>query len=381
MAEETVSHFDVIVAGAGIAGASVAAELAGARRVLLLERESQPGYHTTGRSAALFSQTYGPSTIRALTRASAPFFRAPPKGFAENPLLSPRLVLMTGREEQRQSVERTFAEVSGRGDARLVSAEEARRLMPLLREDHAAAAFVELDAADIDVHALHHGYLRMLKEKGGRLETGAEVLGLAHDGADWRVETRKGEFRAPVFVNASGAWADEIAVIAGVTGIGLVPKRRTAAMIAAPEGASPDGWAMVVDIDEEFYLKPDAGRLLVSPADETPSAPCDAQPEEIDVAICIDRIETAFNIKVSRVENKWAGLRSFVADKVPVAGYAPGVQGFFWLAGQGGYGIQSAPGLSRTAAALVLGMDIPADISDQGVEKSALAADRPALSS
>ncbi|MEP4562354.1 MAG: FAD-binding oxidoreductase, partial [Nitratireductor sp.] len=194
----------------------------------------------------------------------------------------------------------------------------------------------------------------------------------------WRIDTGRGAIRAGTVVNAAGAWADEIAVLAGATLVGLVPKRRTAMIVSAPEGVPVSGYPTVVDIDEEFYLKPESGRLLISPADETPSPPCDAQPEEIDIAICVDRIERAFDLKVARIDNKWAGLRSFVADKVPVAGYDPSVPGFFWLAGQGGYGIQSAPALARCAAALVLRNDPPADIVDHGLDVRALRPERAA---
>ena len=211
------------------------------------------------------------------------------------------------------------------------------------------------------------------------MRTGCDVRALERDGGSWRVSTGGGAFRTDIVVNAAGAWADEIAGRGGVPAIGLVPKRRTALIVAAPQGVEPSGWPMVVDVDEKFYLKPDAGRLLISPADETPSPPCDAQPEEIDVAVCVDRIQRAFDIEISRIENKWAGLRSFVADKTPVAGYDPDVPGFFWLAGQGGYGIQSAPALARMAAALLQGRPIPSDIADQGVEEFALAPRRPEL--
>ncbi|MCO5145355.1 MAG: FAD-binding oxidoreductase [Aquamicrobium sp.] len=371
---------DAIVIGAGIAGASVAAELAAGCRVVLLEREAQPGYHTTGRSAALYSPTYGPAPIRALTRASAGFFDAPPPGFAAAPLLRPRKVLTVASAERVDALAASFRELSARADVEMLSGEAARAMMPLLRPEHSAAAMMENDGADIDVHALHHGYLRRMKEKGGRLVAPAGVRALARERDGWRVETQGGVWRAPVVVNAAGAWADEVAALAGVAEIGLTPKRRTAMMIDGPGGRVDDGWPMVVDVDEAFYLKPDAGRLLVSPADETPSPPCDAQPEEIDVAICIDRIEHAFEIEVKRVLNKWAGLRSFVADKAPVVGFAPGAGGFFWLAGQGGYGIQSAPAVSRLAAALVLGRPVPDDIAAEGLDLASVSPARAGLS-
>ncbi|MCO5057761.1 MAG: FAD-binding oxidoreductase [Rhizobiaceae bacterium] len=366
-------RFDIAVIGAGIAGASVASELSARHKVVLIEREAQPGYHTTGRSAALFSETYGPAPIRALSRASAAFFRSPPDGFAETALVSPRGVMMVAREDQMAALDRLARESAGHDGNRLVDGRAARELVPLLREGYARGAFVEANAADIDVHALHHGYLRGFRRNGGALRTDAGVVGIDRSGASWRIEARGAAFDVDIVVNAAGAWADEIAALAGAGVVGLVPKRRTAMVVDAPAGIDPEPWPMVVDIDEGFYLKPDAGRLLISPADETPSPPCDAQPDEYDVALCVDRIETAFDLRIARIDNKWAGLRSFVADKVPVAGYDMAAPGFFWLAGQGGYGIQSAPALARAAAALVDGRGLPVDIADQGVHADALA--------
>lgn len=370
-------RFDIAVIGAGIAGASVAAELAAAgRHVLLIERESQPGYHTTGRSAALFTETYGPPAIRALSRASARFFDHPPAGFCANPLLTGRGVLMVARPDQMGKLEAHFAAVGTRSGVCLVGPAEARERAPLLREAYVGGGMVEPGARDIDVHGLHQGYLKAFRAAGGEMLTNAAVRGLSRIGNVWSIEVGQRTIRADVVVNAAGAWADEIAALAGAAPINLVPKRRTAVIVAAPKGLDPSPWPMVVDIDEDFYMKPDAGRLLISPADETPSPPCDAQPDEYDVAVCVDRIETAFDISVRSIENKWAGLRSFVADKTPVACYDPAVAGFFWLAGQGGYGIQSAPALARTAAALIEGGSLPADVADEGVAVADLAVGR-----
>ncbi|WP_235911556.1 NAD(P)/FAD-dependent oxidoreductase [Mesorhizobium xinjiangense] len=368
MPETGPETFDIAIIGAGIAGASLAGELGDAARMVLLERESQPGYHTTGRSAALFSETYGPPAIRALSRASAAFFDAPPTGFAAAPLLSPRGVLMVARGDQLGLIEETLADPTTKGRFRRLDARAAGEMVPILRTDYAAAALYEENARDIDVHALHHGYLRRFKSAGGRIETDCEVRAVERVGERWHISTSKGDVAADIVVNAAGAWADELGQMAGARTIGLAPKRRTAMMISPPDGVDPSAWPMLVDIAEAFYMKPDAGKLLASPADETPSPPCDAQPEELDVAICIDRIMTACDIDVRHIDNRWAGLRSFVADKTPVVGFDDGVPGFFWLAGQGGYGIQTAPALARLAAALVREQPVPRDIADEGVD-------------
>lgn len=362
--------FDIAVIGAGIAGASVAARLAQAgKRVVVLEMERQPGYHTTGRSAAVYAPSYGPAPIRALTRASKSFFTNPPEGFTEVALFSPRTIMVIARADQQAALDALVAEV--KGDAISVVDEAGlRRYNPLVRENYAQAAMIDAAGQDIDVSALHQGFLRQFKAAGGTLITKAEVQGLAHNGT-WQIGTHAGLVHADIVVNAAGAWADELGQMAGAEHIGLTPRRRTAAIIATPDGKDIGDYPITIDVGEQFYLKPDAGRLLISPADETPSAPCDAQPEDLDVAICVDRIETAFDIEVRRIENKWAGLRSFVADKAPVAGFSGTATGFYWLAGQGGYGIQSAPALSEMAAAQILERAIPSHIIDEGFDTEA----------
>lgn len=368
---------DIIVIGAGMAGASVAAELSATARVVLVERETQPGYHTTGRSAAMFTKAYGPAAIRALSRASHPFFLGEGPGNPPAGLLRQRGAIFIGRADQADSLAHMEAELGAAVTPK--SAAFACDLVPILRPDYVAAALYDTDAADIEVHELHQHYLRLFKAQDGALDLRAEVLGLSRDGADWLVDTREGQVRAPVVVNAAGSWADEIAAMAGLDPLGLQPKRRTAMLVAPPAGVVPDPWPMVVDADENFYLKPDAGKLLLSPADETPSAPCDAQPEELDIAICVDRIETAFDLQVRRIEHKWAGLRSFLPDGNPAVGYAPEAPGFFWLVGQGGYGIQTAPAMARYAAALVRGEAIPGDIEAEGLAPDSLSPTRKEL--
>lgn len=373
------SNFDICVIGAGIAGASVAAELADKARVLLVERESQPGYHTTGRSAALFSTTYGPNVIRALSRASEAFYNDPPEGF-DRPLLTPRGALMIARDDQMESLEALQRELAGAAGVERLDGAAARALVPLLRSGHVAAAVFEHFAQDIDVHALHQGYLRQFRTRGGTFVASAAVDAIGRGSGGWTIEAGANAFQATTIVNAAGAWGDVVADSAGITPVGLVPKRRTAAMIALPEGTNAHHWPMVIDIDEEFYAKPDAGRLLISPADETPSEPCDAQPDEYDVAVAVDRVETAFDIQVRRIENKWAGLRTFAADKNPVVGWGDAGQSFFWLAGQGGYGIQTAPALAKLATALILGTAPERAIMDHGIDLKSMSPGRATLS-
>ena len=368
-----MERLDFLVIGAGIAGASAAYGLSARGRVAVLEREDQPGYHTTGRSAALFSETYGNATICALSKGSRRFFMDPPAGFAAHRLLGPRGALFVGRRDQLDTLDRAAQEARRLVESvRRIDGAEARALVPALRRDYVAGGLFEPEARDIDVHALHHGFLRGLAASGGRLVVGAEVLSLARSGDGWVAETPAGRFAAPVVVNAAGAWADEVARLAGARPVGLVPKRRTVITFDPPKGSSSDAWPLVAGIDEDFYFKPDAGRLLGSPADETPMPPCDVQPDELDIAIAVDRIQTAAALKISRVLRKWAGLRSFVVDKTPVVGFDPAAEGFFWLAGQGGTGIQSAPALGRVAAALATGGAIPSDLADLGVVESAL---------
>lgn len=369
------THTDVIVIGAGIAGASVAAELSKTQNVVLVERESQPGYHTTGRSAALFTVAYGPPLIRAMSRASKGYFHGEldaPQG-----LLRSRGVMFIARDDQEASVDTMLSESAKA--LRSLTAQEACDLAPVLRPDYVAQAVIEDGASDIDVHGLLHDYLKKLKANGGNFRTRAEAMAVEQDGSDWRVETTSGEVIAPVVINAAGAWADQIAKLAGARPLGLQPKRRTAVMVSAPSGINPDGWPMVNDVDELFYVRPDAGKLMMSPADTTPVDPCDIQPEELDVAICVDRVEKAMDLGIRRIEHKWAGLRSFFSDGNPVLGFDPTKSGFFWLAGQGGYGIQSAPAMARTAAALATGGGVPSDVTDAGFDLAGFAPERPEL--
>lgn len=369
-------HYEIVVVGAGMAGASLAAELATEASVLLIEMETQPGYHTTGRSAALFAPTYGPAPIRALTRASTAFYKSPPAGFSEHPLLTPRGVIMLANHQQLPALDKLIEQMSAEGEVSRLSAAQMLERVPLLRSDYVAAGMLDESSQDIDVHGLHLGYLRLFRQRGGKLAVNARVESIEPDQGRWTITGRGTPVSAAIVVNAAGAWAEQLGAMAGAAPIGLVPKRRTAMLVSAPAQFNPQHWPAVVDVQEQFYLKPDAGRLLISPADETPSEPTDAQPEEYDIALCVDRIQTAFDLPVTQIKNSWAGLRSFVADGAPVCGFDPAVAGLFWLAGQGGYGIQTAPALARTAAALLLGKPVPSDVLDQGLDVNTIGPQR-----
>jgi D-arginine dehydrogenase len=347
---------DVMIVGAGIAGSSLAFELATQRDVVLLEREAQPGYHSTGRSAAMLSATYGAPPVRALARASYGFLADPPPGFAEKALLSPRGMLHLARQDQLAALEAADSPAVRRLDAAAVC-----DLVPLLDPAYVAGGLLEADAMAIDVAALHQGYLRGVRRQG-RLVTDAQVTAIARTAEGWRIESTAGAFCAGVLVDAAGAWADELAEMAGVAPIGLVPKRRTAILIEPPDGLDPSPWPMVIDLDERFYIKPEGGVLLVSPADETPLAPCDVQPVEIDVAHAVARYEEVTGRTVRRISHRWAGLRTFVAGHLPVVGPDPDLPDFVWLAGQGGAGIMTAPALARIAAAQITAGAPPPDL-------------------
>lgn len=368
-----MEQFDVAVVGAGIAGASVASALASDHRVVLLEREASAGYHTTGRSAALFTPTYGPPQIRALTRASAAFFHNPDPAFCATPLIRQRDVMMVAREDQCDTLEQTLAALRRETPVERLDGKAAESAQPLLRAGHIQSALLNRDSYDIDVDALHAAWLRQLRARGGDVRLDSGVTSLERVGSVWRIATTEAELAATWVVNAAGAWADELASLAGAQSVGLVPKRRTVAVVDVPDGVSGvRDTPMVIDVDEQFFLKPEAGRLLVSPADATPSPPCDARPEELDIAIGIDRVQRACTVEVKRVASAWAGLRCFVADGLPVVGADPDVDGFFWLCGQGGYGIQTSPAMAQLAAAQLRGDAVPAALLSHGVDAAQL---------
>ncbi len=368
------ARVDYLIIGAGIAGASIAYWLARHGSVLLVERESQPGYHSTGRSAALYMESYGPPQVRALTCASRAFFDHPPAGFAEHALLTPRGALFYATSALRERLDAHEALVRSVSDrVQRLDAQQTLAMVPVLRGEDLIGAVYEEDAADIDVHGLHQGFLRGARAAGARVLCNAEVQSIVREqdeAGSWCVRTSQGELHAGVIVNAAGAWADEIGRLAGASPIGLQPKRRSAFTFAAPPDSAH--WPMFMPVDESYYIKPDAGLLLGSPANADPVAPQDVQAEELDIAIAIDAIQTGTTLEIRRPAHVWAGLRSFVADGSFVGGYDSKVPGFFWAAGQGGYGIQSSPAAGEAYAALVRGEPVPAHIARFGVDATAL---------
>ena len=341
---------DVLIIGAGIAGAGVAADLAPNFRVVIVEMEDRPGYHSTGRSAALFIQNYGNAVIRALTRASAPLFNGADHELFPHPLLSQRGVLNVADAEAAGEHARLVAEAEG---LRELTAAEAVAMVPILREENIVAASYEEDAQDIDVAALHQGWLKAAKAAGAKLVTSNPVLSGERSDGRWIVETRDHRIAAPIIVNAAGAWADMVARSFGLEPVGLQPMRRSMAVLPAPEGYDSRRWPLLNDAAERWYAKPDGGRLFVSPSDQDPVEPHDVFPDDMVLAEGLHRFEQAVTIPVTHVERSWAGLRTFAPDRTPIAGFDRTADGFFWLAGQGGYGIQTSPGLSRLAGALI----------------------------
>jgi D-arginine dehydrogenase len=363
-----VENADVLIIGSGIAGAATAAFLGKGTRVILLEAETQPGFHATGRSAALYVPSYGPPAVRALTRASTAFFSAPPVGFGV-PLGRRRGVLYVDFEHRPTAIE-ALLDSATPGAIKRCSAEDALLKVPILNQP-AHAAFEE-DAYDLDVAAIHQGFLRRARSTSAALLVNAKLRSLERDGAGWRVELEHGKaLRAAQIVNASGAWADDIAVQAGLPRLGLTPLMRTAAIIRLSQPVD-DAWPEVIDTDGTPYFKPDAARILISPADGTPTPPSDAQPDDFVVATAVDRFERRTRVRAQRVEAQWAGLRTFSTDRVPVVGRDPVETTFIWCAGQRGYGIQTSPALGRLTAAIVEDKPIPEEIAAYGFPFSAL---------
>jgi len=358
------ANFDIAIVGAGIAGASTAwalLEAAPNLRVALIEMEERPGYHTTGRSAAFWVESYGGPRIVPLSRASRDFFGSPPAGFPA--LLSPRPGLTIEAPDDPGGLERVAAEFDAGGtDYRWLDAPAMAALSaaPLLRPAWRQRGLLQADSHDIDVAGLHQGFLRGCGDARPTLICNAAVEQLARREGLWQISTRAGQFQAPVLVNAAGAWADQLAVMAEAQPLGVQPLRRSMAVLRIDPPPPPD-LMLVMDAAGTFYFKPDGSRLWLSPHDETPDVAHDVRPDELDIATVIDRFEQATTVQVQRLETSWAGLRSFAPDRAPLFGFDAAIDGLFWCAGQGGFGIQTAPAAGRLCAALLLGQTPPLD--------------------
>jgi D-arginine dehydrogenase len=355
---------DIGIIGAGMAGASLAAEIAPHASVLLIEAEDQPGYHSTGRSAAFWSESYGGPLVQPLTTASKALLAAPPKDFADAPFLKPRGAIHIADEGGQAALRELAEEFAGSSVALTeIGPAELRARLPMLKPGW-EAALIEPSCSDIDVAALHSAYLKSSARAGTRLVTGASLRSARRDGGEWLLETAKDRFRVGILVNAAGAWADEVAHIAGIRCIGIRPYRRTIVQLQVDPPASSD-LPLVIDSRERFYFKPEAGgRIWLSPHDETACDPCDCAPEQYDVALALHRFTEATTWGVRRVEHSWAGLRSFAPDRLPVYGFAQERKDFFWCGGQGGFGIQTAPAAAKLAAALLLNLASEAVVKD-----------------
>ncbi|ROL64135.1 FAD-dependent oxidoreductase [Pseudomonas chlororaphis] len=369
-----MTQADFIIIGGGIAGASTGYWLSRHGRVIVLERESHPAYHSTGRSAALYTAAYGTAQVRALTLASRDFFDAPPEGFCEHPLLTPRGEMTVDFTGDPDELNRQYLSAKASvPEMQLLSADEACARLPILRRDKVHGALYDPSASDIDTDALHQGYLRGIRRNQGQVHTDCEVQGLLRDAeGQWHVSTQGAHFSAPLLINAAGAWADQVGVLAGARSLGLQPKRRAAFIFPGPEGLDIHHWPMLVSLDESFYMKPDAGMFLGSPANADPVEPHDVQPEELDIAMGIYQIEEATTLTIRRPTRTWAGLRSFVSDGDLLSGFDPLVPGLFWVAAQGGYGIQTSPAMGQASAALVRGEALPEALTRFGLNAAML---------
>lgn len=364
---------DFLIIGGGIAGASTGYFLSRHGKVAVLERESHAGYHSTGRSAALYTVAYGTPQVRTLTAASRAFFDNPPEGFVEHPILTPRGEMTVDFEGNPEELQRQYESAKASvPQMRLLSADEACAIVPVLRREKVHGAMLDPSAADIDTDGLLQGYLRGIRRNGGSVQLDSEALEISRIDDVWEVRCAQQTYRAPVLVNAAGSWSDKVAELAGATPLGLTPKRRAAFLFSPPEGVDSHAWPVLVSLDESFYFKPDAGMLLGSPANADPVEPHDVQPEELDIAMGIYQIEEHTTLSIRRPSHTWAGLRSFFADGDLVSGYDPATPGLYWVAGQGGYGIQTSAAMGEASAALIRREALPEHLTRHGLNAEML---------
>lgn len=364
--------YDYLVIGAGISGAAAAYELAALGTVALIEAESMPGYHSTGRSAALFTPNYGGATVRLINKASQAFFLDPPADFSDSLLLTSRGMLTVAAPGEEDLLAPILDLSTAGYEIQKLDAPRTRALAPLLRPERVSASAYESGVMDIDVASLHQGFLRGFRRRDGLVLTGKRITKLDRRDGLWTASAADFSVSGRIVVNAAGAWAGEIGDMAGAAPIGLVPKRRTAIIVDGPAGMNLATMPAVDFIAGDFYVKPDGGRLMASPGDQTPTEAQDVQPDEWDVAVLVDWLQRETLISVSHIAKSWAGLRSFVADEAPVVGYDAALPDFFWLAGQGGFGIMMAPALGRATAGLIVSGSLTADLRASGLRASDL---------
>lgn len=365
------STSDILIIGGGVAGLSAGAALAPGAKVRVLEAEEQIGFHASGRSATMFHYALGDSLVRSLTFASRSLFDSPPEGFTDAPLGHAMPILVHARAEEVAALEAEQTELAPYATFEWLDEKGLCEACPLLRigEGGAVRGLIDRDCLKIDQHALLQGYSRTIRRHGGEIVTAARVASASRVNGLWAVETERGErFEAPMLVNAAGAWADVVAALAGASPLGLEPLRRTIITFDAPEGAELERLPFTKTVGNELYFGPESGRLFASPMDEVASDPCDAQPEELEVALAAHRMEERTTVAVRHIHSRWSGLRSFTPDRHPAVGFDPQVEAFFWLAGQGGFGLQTAPAVSAIAAALITGGAWPVP----GVQRSDL---------
>ena len=366
---------DIIIIGAGIAGASLAHQLSSdqtsPQSIILLEAESQPGYHATGRSAAVYLPTYGPPAILGLTRASGDFFHNPPKGFCDHEILSPRATMMIAKQDDDEAIN----EALDAGMKEITTA-QATDKTPAINTEIYTRFLLDEDTYDIDVDMLLAARLKHFKANGGQFHPNAQVTAISFQNDLWTLTTKQHQFTAPIIINAAGAWVDEIAALAGLEKLGIQPKRRSAALIDVSSKWDVSDWPFIVAAGDTFYFRPIGKKLMISPADQTPVDPHDAWADDMALAHAMEDFQQATGFEVTHLEHTWAGLRTFARDGLPVIGFDPRAKGFFWLAGQGGYGIETSPAISRFASALINQKDIPADIKAFGINNAMLLPDR-----
>jgi len=369
---------DFIIIGSGIAGMSAAFRLSNYGKVIVLEKEAYLGFHTTGRSAAFFTENYGNETIRALTKASRKFLENPPKLFKNDPLMTLNGgSLFIANSKQSNFIDKELKYVKDTSaNVFEISKKEALKIVPAIKEKYINRALLEPHSKVMDVDLIHQGYARGTKNNNGQILFNQEVVSISKNKSSWQIKTKTEKFSSPIIINAAGAWCDEVAIYANCIPLGIKPKRRTVIIFDNSNNYSINKWPVVIDIEDNFYFKPEAGKFLASPADETDSEPCDAQPEEIDIAITVDRIQKATNLKINRIDHKWAGLRSFYSDRTPIVGEDQKHKGFYWLAGQGGYGIQTSPSISKILECLITGKKWPEKLKELSIHPETLSPKR-----